>query len=203
MKTKIDSKTQLINTAYRLFLNKSYNSTSTSLICEEASINKGTFYHFFHSKADLLIACIKLHGENITTDIKALENLRLSGNEKLQKLLALLTQRIKEKFDEEGKVSGCFLGNITLELSTIDNKIRNEVINEATKIQQAMASIIDQYARENNLAIDVKNAAEQVYSYIQGLVLMAKLHNSPYKLKEIEKVIPQLIESFSLESCDV
>ncbi len=200
MKAKTDSKSQLINTAYRLFLTKSYNSTSTSLICEEASINKGTFYHFFHSKADLLIACIRLHSENITTNIEAINNTDLSGREKLGEFLLLSVKSIRETFEETGQVSGCLLGNITLELSTIDNNVRNEIIKETQKIQNKIIPILDFYAQENNLDMDTKKASEILFAYLQGNILLAKLHNDPSRVSEILPTSAQLLKSISTPS---
>jgi TetR/AcrR family transcriptional regulator, transcriptional repressor for nem operon len=46
----------LIDTAIFLFLGKGYGTVGTAEICRVAGVNKGTFYHFFSSKTDLLIA---------------------------------------------------------------------------------------------------------------------------------------------------
>lgn len=202
MKTKTDSKTQLINTAYRLFLTKSYNSTSTSLICEEASINKGTFYHFFSSKADLLVACIHHHTDDIISEIERIKSETLSGHEKLKETLFIPVKLIKERFNESGKVSGCLLGNITLELSTIDNKIRNEVVSEVQRIQRSLTPILEQYAEEEDLIFNFKQSIETIFSYLQGRILSAKLYNDINLLTDIDKIILPFLKSMAIESHD-
>src|ERR1700681_3835681 len=48
-------------TAARLFLARSYQSVGVNEICAEARVQKGSFYHFFPSKGDLVIAVIDHH----------------------------------------------------------------------------------------------------------------------------------------------
>lgn len=45
---------QIVDTAHSLFLKNGYEQTSVQQIIEEVNIAKGTFYHYFNSKEDLL-----------------------------------------------------------------------------------------------------------------------------------------------------
>ncbi len=45
---------ELLEIAYRMFLSKGYENTSVDSIIEEAGIAKGTFYHYFESKEQML-----------------------------------------------------------------------------------------------------------------------------------------------------
>ena len=47
-------KQELLQIAYRMFLSNGYENTSVDGIIEEAGIAKGTFYHYFSSKEQLL-----------------------------------------------------------------------------------------------------------------------------------------------------
>ena len=52
---------RMVRTAARLFLARSYQSVGVNEICAEAQVQKGSFYHFFPSKSDLVIAVIDHH----------------------------------------------------------------------------------------------------------------------------------------------
>lgn len=60
-------KQQIINAAHRLFIQKGYNASSIQDILDEAGISKGTFYNYFTSKSECLIALM----ESISEDIRA------------------------------------------------------------------------------------------------------------------------------------
>jgi TetR/AcrR family transcriptional repressor of nem operon len=53
-----DAKQRLMDAILRLIWTGSYGSTTIDLICEKAGVNKGTFYYFFESKADLAVAAL-------------------------------------------------------------------------------------------------------------------------------------------------
>src|SRR5678816_2367776 len=53
-----DAKQRLMDAILRLIWMGSYGSTTIDLICEKAGVNKGTFYYFFESKADLAVAAL-------------------------------------------------------------------------------------------------------------------------------------------------
>src|SRR5690348_13640199 len=52
---------RIVHAAARLILARSYQVVGVNEICEVASVQKGSFYHFFPSKTDLAIAVIDHH----------------------------------------------------------------------------------------------------------------------------------------------
>ncbi len=80
---------ELIDTAQSLFSEKGYGATPVSEIIEAAGIAKGTFYHYFKSKEDLLDQLV----ERFTSDIDAtlnriMNNSSLNGLEKFNQYFA-------------------------------------------------------------------------------------------------------------------
>lgn len=68
-----DSRRALIRAAWELFLSKGYDATSVDAVNARAGLSKGTFYHNFDSKLDLLEAVV--------------EDLTLIGWKKIEPLL--------------------------------------------------------------------------------------------------------------------
>jgi AcrR family transcriptional regulator len=64
MKSPEDRKRQIMDTATKLFNDQGYEKTSVNAIINEANIAKGTFYYYFKSKDELLLAII----DNYYTD---------------------------------------------------------------------------------------------------------------------------------------
>ncbi|AIY04729.1 transcriptional regulator, TetR family [Planococcus sp. PAMC 21323] len=58
-------KQQILTAAYDLFINKGYNPTSIQDILDEAGVSKGTFYNYFSSKSECLMAIMESIGSEI------------------------------------------------------------------------------------------------------------------------------------------
>ncbi len=62
----------IIEAAVRLFSEKGYTATSVDEIAKESGMAKASFYKFFQSKEDVLIATVKEHGRTISETIERL-----------------------------------------------------------------------------------------------------------------------------------
>src|SRR3954463_9547729 len=54
-----DAKEKLMDAAQSLIWESSYGTTSVDDICAKADVRKGSFYHFFKSKAELEVAALE------------------------------------------------------------------------------------------------------------------------------------------------
>jgi AcrR family transcriptional regulator len=63
-----DRKQHVINKAHHLFIDKGFQATSIQDILEYSGISKGTFYNYFSSKSELLIAIFKSLNKEIDKD---------------------------------------------------------------------------------------------------------------------------------------
>ena len=62
MKKTCETKEKLMQVGFDLMWDNSYGSVSVDDICKRAGINKGSFYHFFPSKADLVVVSTRSIG---------------------------------------------------------------------------------------------------------------------------------------------
>lgn len=53
-KSQKSTKSKIVKAAWKLFYDQGYDETTVDDILEEASISRGSFYHYFNSKDDLL-----------------------------------------------------------------------------------------------------------------------------------------------------
>ena len=54
MEKKVNNRIKILNAAWKLFEEKGYEETTVDEIIEATNTSKGTFYHYFKSKEDLL-----------------------------------------------------------------------------------------------------------------------------------------------------
>jgi len=59
----------IIEAAVRLFSEKGYTATSVDEIAKESGMAKASFYKFFQSKEDVLIATVKMHSQTVEEHI--------------------------------------------------------------------------------------------------------------------------------------
>lgn len=86
--TKIGRKIEIIKEARRLFKTKGYDNTTMQNIMDHLAIAKGTIYHYFKSKEDLLEAVIEDIAEENLSQMEDLFH-ELEGNA-IEKIKALL-----------------------------------------------------------------------------------------------------------------
>ena len=61
--------TEFLDTAQALFFNEGYEQTSVQDIINQMGVAKGTFYHYFDSKTDLLEAVVKRNREHVLATV--------------------------------------------------------------------------------------------------------------------------------------
>ena len=69
MGRQTQTRERLVRTAGELFWSQGYAQTGVSSIMKQARATSGSFYHFFSTKEDLLLAVLDAVGELISTDI--------------------------------------------------------------------------------------------------------------------------------------
>ena len=81
-----ERKQEIIDTALKIFIHKGYEKTSVNDILNEIGIAKGTFYHYFKAKEEVLDAVIADTTETIVNKIeKIIADNSLNAEDKLLK----------------------------------------------------------------------------------------------------------------------
>lgn len=84
-----ERKRELLETAQKLFFSKGYDKTSVNDIITAVGIAKGTFYHYFKTKEDLLDELIKLMADSINAGLKEIiASPQLNAIEKLNRFFS-------------------------------------------------------------------------------------------------------------------
>lgn len=184
VKKPSERKAEIIKTARRLFLEKDYNKTTMQDFMEHLGIAKGTIYHYFRSKEELL--------EAVVEDIV---------NEHLEKMQALIQktrgnalQKIQAIVEESSKIAP---PSLVEELHEKGNEALHTRLLVATLMKQAplYATLIQQGCEEGifNTSTPLE-CAEFILSSLQFLTDLGIYPWSEEDLRRRFKAFPKLIE---------
>lgn len=91
-------KSELIEIAERLFLEKGFEETSVEDILKTSGLSKGGFYHYFKSKEEVLGESINNFAENLLKEVEPIiEDQRLNALEKLNLFMEKKISSQKQK----------------------------------------------------------------------------------------------------------
>lgn len=173
-----DARDRIVSTAARLFLERSYHNVGVEELCAVADVRKGSFYHYFSSKAELAKAVVDVHLAVFEARLAA-----SSGTTPAERLSAIpdaiagIQSGLHRRF---GRFVGCPFGNLAAELSTTDEAVRSHLAARLAALEGHLADICQDAAIDGTLRADVDpdRLAHAIFAHYQGLILLAKLHGS-------------------------
>jgi TetR/AcrR family transcriptional repressor of nem operon len=128
MAKALTTRERLVAAGFALVHARSANDVSVDDICRRARVNKGSFYHCFKSKTELLLAILEAQEQEYFAEIIAPafgdDAPPLVKIERLFQLFAEHQQRVKTR---QGRALGCLFGNLALELASTDRQVRDRV----------------------------------------------------------------------------
>ena len=182
-----DARERLISSAIELVHARSYADVGVNELCEHAGVKKGSFYHFFPSKRDLMVAALDevagryardIYGPAFAPDLPPLE--------RIQRLFQLLYEYHSSLAQTAGRMEGCHAGNLAMELSTQDEVIRHKVRSifegGVSLFEGALQDAVDSGDLPE---IDIPLAALALQAYLEGVLLLAKTWNDPDMVRRL------------------
>lgn len=175
-----DARARLISTGARLFHERGYTAVGVAEICDEAGLKKGSFYHFFESKLDLVLQAIDCYAHAYDEVMARAEEQGGSAREQLSHVLNGLYEMMRSRAEADGRMRGCPIGNLALELADRDETIREKIDGVFSRWRGAFAAIVKRGVDRGELvAVDPDKTAEILVAMVQGATLLAKTANDP------------------------
>ena len=166
-----DTRQRIVMTALEMFYVKGYNSTSISDILSRSQVHSGSLYHFFPGKQDLLVAVLEFYRDGIEGNLLSIAWAKES--DPIEKIFALLngyrTGLLMSDFQH-----GCPIGNLALEISEPDPRIRELLgVNFANWID-AVETCLNSAFDKLPLGTDTHALAEFVLTIMEGAIMQAR-----------------------------
>lgn len=176
---KVD-KRDIIKASLKVFRQKGYHSTTMSDIAAACGLLKGSIYHHFEGKEDLMLQTIDfLHGYYSREVFSVAHDESLTGLEKLEKLAAISEDIfMKEK-------GGCLMANIGLETANDYPRFRVRIKAYFEEWIQSLEHIFSQtYEAET-----AREMAELSVAEIEGSVMLMQVYHDKRYLERAHRHI--------------
>lgn len=177
---KTNTKERLVATAMDLIWKSSYGSVSVDDICKAASVNKGSFYHYFPSKIDLAIAAMQEAYEQFRPIMDEIFSSSIPPIQRFERYVQVGYEMQKEIAEEHGMVCGCPFVSLGSEMAPQDEAIRSKT-DEIIGIHQKYyeTTLRDMVA----LGLlpgdtDISAKARKIYTFVMGQLMLARIQNS-------------------------
>ncbi len=190
---------KILEVTIELLWQHSFGSVSVDNICHVAKIQKGSFYHYFPSKVDVVIEAFEKLWQDKRPLFDAVFSPALSPMERLDQYCELSYQAQKAQAEKYGKVLGCPYMTCGSELSTQEERIRvkmDEMFNRSAKYFESLLRDAVALGLTGEIA-DPVHTSQEMLSYVSGLMYQAKLKNDVDIIRRDMK--PGLMRYFSIK----
>lgn len=159
---------KLLEVAFNEIYQNGYTATSIDKILKQASMNKGSMYHFFKSKKELGLAVVN---EKINSYIEDKYSILLKYEKNIcEELIKLIKNR--DNFDF---TCGCKLNNLMQELSPIDEDFKVALEKVYVRFENIIEEVLNKAVKNGEIKHnDTKALSMFVVASIEGCLGTAK-----------------------------
>jgi AcrR family transcriptional regulator len=184
---------ELIDAALQLFCDKGYDKTSVNDILHKVGVAKGTFYHYFKSKEELLDQLVQRLTDHAMSEInKVVENKKLNAIEKLNQVMSV-SRRVKAEHTDI--IKAIISVNLKEENLVIQHKLRERnrqlvVPLYQSIIRQGIAEGVFDIPYPDEAAVLLANMTQATADRNTSLILTSKQY--PNNLETIHHTMKLL-----------
>ena len=189
------TKEKILTSALELIYARSYADVSVQEVCEQAGVKKGSFYHFYPSKRDLILAALDRQWDTLRTNIfEPCFSSTLSPLKQIERCFVLLADFQAQIKARTGHVYGCPFGNLAAELSTHDEAIRKKIDRIFHAIEGYFEDALRKAIAAGEVAAqDTRAGAQTLMAYLEGSNMLAKTRNDPGLIKQLGQSVVRLL----------
>lgn len=196
-----NAKKRLMDAVLELIWTGSYGSTTIDDICEKADVQKGSFYYFFDSKADVAVAALDAAFTEKRPELDALFSPSVPPLERIRNYCDFAHKKQVEMKKKCGSVLGCPLFTLGAEVSTREQKLRSKVQEILEHHRKYLESAIrDAHAAGLIHAPDAGAKARMIRAYFEGLLTQARIQNDTAVLREMGRVVLAMLGAKKYEA---
>lgn len=193
MKPKSDKKTEILQAGAKVMHCKGYHGTGVQQVVAAAGVPKGSFYNYFKSKEDFVIAAMEFVGRpSILQFEAALQNQALSSS---QRIIAAFESQIQTFENEKAYTKGCFVGNMCQEVADT----RPAVAEKAEYMFRAYTAVLGRCLRQAqeegriSAVYDPDKLAEFIFNSWEGAILRMKSSRSAQPLHAFLDILKEVL----------
>ena len=195
-----DARERMLSAALGLIWEQSYHSVGVDAICRRAGVRKGTFYHFFSSKADLSAAAIHQHWLQHKLLLDGIFSPTVEPLERLDTYFSKMYEFQSESKRTSGFVRGCPYFDLGSEVATSDKEILDQVRRViGLYLKYFTSAVRDAAAMGLVTTADPDASARRLLCYFEGTLMNARIQNDPELLRDLPEGARLLLGAKSLK----
>jgi TetR/AcrR family transcriptional repressor of nem operon len=172
-----DARERLIVATIELIWVESYGAVSVDAICERAGVKKGSFYHFFKTKDELIITALEEHWRSRKPILDQLFAPSVPPLERLRNYFTYVYTRQLELKARSGRFLGCFYSAVGMGCGRDSDPI-------ARKVQEILGNYEKYYARALKDAVksglridDIGSKSKALFAFMEGVLTQARIND--------------------------
>jgi TetR/AcrR family transcriptional repressor of nem operon len=172
-----DARERLIEAAIDLVWRDSYGGVSVDAICERAGVKKGSFYHFFKAKDDLIIAALEAHWATRKPILDQLFSPTVPPLERLRNYFSYVYTRQLELKSKSGTYLGCFYSAVGMgcghDNPAIAKKVQDILSNYEKYYERALKDAVKSGLRID----DIHGKSKALFAFMEGVLTQARIQD--------------------------
>jgi TetR/AcrR family transcriptional repressor of nem operon len=181
-----DARERLVLAAIELIWARSYGLVSVDAICERADVRKGSFYHFFKSKDQLVVAALDAHWQGRRPAFDEIFSSSVPPLERLRRYFDLIYDRQMELRRATGRILGCLHASVGSDCIRNSAEISAKVHEILAIYKSYLATALrDAHAAGMLSAPDPASKAQTLFAYVEGVLGQARIHDDPGLIAEL------------------
>lgn len=170
MARKASTRDRLITTAAELFHRQGFAATGVNEIIRGAGATSGSFYHFFDTKEELLMAVVDHLGATIGERIFDVP----TGDSAVASVLAVLAAA-REYLEASGPGFGSPVGTLAAELAACHPRVRGRIAELYEGWTSRLEAVLEDAGDRLPGDLDRRGLARAVIGALEGAMLQARI----------------------------
>lgn len=195
MGRRSDAAERLVSAMASLVHQRGYLAVGVDDVCKAAGVKKGSFYHFFKSKRELMLAALERQGQ---MGAEHLVGAALAGDppplKRIERLLETAGRLETSNKARGGRVLGCPFGNLAAEVGGSEPILTRRVDELLGRFSESVRDALRDAKQCGDVprSLDVSKATDAILAYFEGVMLLAKTRNDPSLIKRLAPLAVQL-----------
>lgn len=162
---------KILDVVFKLVYINGYNGTSMSMILSACEIPKGSLYHFFKSKKELVLCVIK---ERLAPRVEEFYELKsVEGEDGIETIIKTI-EKVAQK--DEVVHYGCPMNRLNQEMSALDADFEEAIFATFESVKGKIVALLEKSTLK--VEIDKESLAEYIMTTVWGSLSLSPVKSS-------------------------